>query len=70
MLVYITICSLLGGLSVACTSGLGASILTSIRGENQVKHWYARCASSDESLADLTEPLESTGSSGSCSDSS
>ncbi|GAA5974999.1 hypothetical protein JCM5350_004537 [Sporobolomyces pararoseus] len=40
MLVYISICSLLGGLSVACTSGLGASILTSIRGENQVKHWF------------------------------
>lgn len=31
MLVYITICSLIGGLSVACTSGLGSSILTSIR---------------------------------------
>ncbi|GAA6023085.1 hypothetical protein JCM11491_002328 [Sporobolomyces phaffii] len=40
MLVYIGICSLLGGLSVACTSGLGASILTSIRGDNQVKHWF------------------------------
>ncbi|GAA5934991.1 uncharacterized protein JCM15063_003122 [Sporobolomyces koalae] len=40
MLVYISICSLLGGLSVACTSGLGASILTSIRGDNQVKHWF------------------------------
>ncbi|ORY87443.1 magnesium transporter NIPA-domain-containing protein [Leucosporidium creatinivorum] len=40
MLVYITICSLIGGLSVACTSGLGSSILTSIRGDNQVKHWF------------------------------
>ncbi|SCZ89664.1 BZ3500_MvSof-1268-A1-R1_Chr9g10536 [Microbotryum saponariae] len=40
MLVYITICSLIGGLSVACTSGLGASILTSIRGDNQFKHWF------------------------------
>ncbi|GAA5889355.1 hypothetical protein JCM5296_006338 [Sporobolomyces johnsonii] len=40
MLVYIGICSLLGGLSVACTSGLGASILTSIRGDNQFKHWF------------------------------
>ncbi|CEQ41386.1 SPOSA6832_03079 [Sporobolomyces salmonicolor] len=36
----IGICSLLGGLSVACTSGLGASILTSIRGDNQFKHWF------------------------------
>lgn len=32
MLVYIGICSLLGGLSVACTSGLGGAILASIRG--------------------------------------
>lgn len=40
MLVYITICSLIGGLSVACTSGLGSSILTSIRGDNQVKNWF------------------------------
>ncbi|GAA5836674.1 hypothetical protein JCM11251_002693 [Rhodosporidiobolus azoricus] len=34
MLVYIGICSLLGGLSVACTSGLGGSILSAIRGES------------------------------------
>ncbi|KAM0789325.1 hypothetical protein ACM66B_000161 [Microbotryomycetes sp. NB124-2] len=40
MLVHISICSLIGGLSVACTSGLGASILTSIRGDNQVKNWF------------------------------
>ncbi|GEM07933.1 DUF803 domain membrane protein [Rhodotorula toruloides] len=41
MLVYITICSLLGGLSVACTSGLGGAILTSIKGDgSQWKHWY------------------------------
>ena len=32
MLVYIMICSLIGGISVSCTQGLGASILTSIRG--------------------------------------
>lgn len=36
MLPYIGICSLIGGLSVSCTQGLGACILTSIRGENQV----------------------------------
>lgn len=29
-------CSLFGGLSVSCTQGLGACIVTSIRGENQV----------------------------------
>ncbi|GAA5988044.1 hypothetical protein JCM10908_002040 [Rhodotorula pacifica] len=41
MLVYIVICSLLGGLSVACTSGLGGAILTSIRGDaSQWKHWF------------------------------
>lgn len=37
MLPYIGICSLIGGLSVSCTQGLGACILTSIRGENQVR---------------------------------
>ncbi|GAA6032531.1 hypothetical protein JCM8097_004802 [Rhodosporidiobolus ruineniae] len=41
MLVYIGICSLLGGLSVACTSGLGSSILLAIRGDSsQWKHWF------------------------------
>ncbi|GAA5891789.1 hypothetical protein JCM6882_006208 [Rhodosporidiobolus microsporus] len=34
MLVYIGICSVLGGLSVACTSGLGGTILSAIRGES------------------------------------
>ena len=37
MLPWIGICSLIGGLSVSCTQGLGACILTSIRGENQFK---------------------------------
>jgi hypothetical protein len=36
MMPYIGVCSLIGGLSVSCTQGLGACILTSIRGENQV----------------------------------
>ncbi|KAG8818352.1 hypothetical protein FRC17_010869 [Serendipita sp. 399] len=40
MLIYITICSLFGGLSVSCIQGLGASILTTIRGENQFKNWF------------------------------
>ncbi|WWC64817.1 uncharacterized protein I303_107431 [Kwoniella dejecticola CBS 10117] len=40
MLPYISICSLIGGISVSCTQGLGASIVTSIRGDNQVKNWF------------------------------
>lgn len=32
MLVYISICSLIGGISVSCTQGIGASIVTSIQG--------------------------------------
>ncbi|MBW0488656.1 hypothetical protein O181_028371 [Austropuccinia psidii MF-1] len=40
MLVYITICSIIGGLSVVSTQGLGSSILTTIRGENQFKYWF------------------------------
>lgn len=37
MLWYIAVCSLIGGLSVSCTQALGAAIVTSIRGENQVR---------------------------------
>ncbi|KAG8694937.1 hypothetical protein FRC09_009503, partial [Ceratobasidium sp. 395] len=40
MLWYILVCSLIGGLSVSCTQGLGASIVTSIRGDNQFKNWF------------------------------
>lgn len=40
MLVYITVCSVIGGLSVSVTSGLGAAILLSIRGENQFTYWF------------------------------
>ncbi|KAG8813099.1 hypothetical protein FRC17_001679 [Serendipita sp. 399] len=55
MLWYISVCSLIGGLSVSCTTGLGAAIVTSIMGDNQVgfflgtmsqayrfkfKHWF------------------------------
>jgi hypothetical protein len=29
---YIAVCSLIGGISVSCTQGLGASIVTSIQG--------------------------------------
>ncbi|KAK4688681.1 magnesium transporter, partial [Tremellales sp. Uapishka_1] len=34
MVVYISICSLIGGISVSCTQGLGSSIVTSIQGIN------------------------------------
>ncbi|WFD32127.1 hypothetical protein MSPP1_003171 [Malassezia sp. CBS 17886] len=40
MLVYITVCSLIGGLSVSVTSGLGAAIILSIRGTNQFTYWF------------------------------
>lgn len=32
MMPYISICSLIGGISVSCTQGLGSSIVTSIQG--------------------------------------
>lgn len=40
MLVYISICSWIGGLSVVCTQGLGASIIAWIGGDPQYKHWF------------------------------
>ncbi len=41
MLVHITICSVIGGLSVSVTSGLGSAILLSIRGTNQFVSGHA-----------------------------
>lgn len=32
MMPYITVCSLVGGISVSCTQGLGSAIVTSIQG--------------------------------------
>ena len=41
MLVYLSICSLIGGLSVVCTQGLGAAILTQAAGKiNQFNQWF------------------------------
>lgn len=40
MLVYISICSLIGGLSVVCLQGLGAAIVTQIGGTPQFNHWF------------------------------
>ena len=36
MVWYILICSMIGGLSVSVTTGLGAAIVTSVKGDNQV----------------------------------
>jgi drug/metabolite transporter (DMT)-like permease len=40
MLVYISVCSWVGGLSVVATQGLGAGILAWIRGKPQYKEWF------------------------------
>jgi len=40
MLVYLSVCSLIGGLSVVATQGLGAAIVAQIGGEEQFKHWF------------------------------
>lgn len=41
MLVYLTICSLIGGLSVVSTQGLGAAIVTQAGGKNpQFNQWF------------------------------
>lgn len=40
MLVYLSVCSLIGGLSVVATQGLGAAIVAQIAGESQFKHWF------------------------------
>lgn len=40
MFVYISICSLVGGLSVVATQGLGSAILAQINGESQFTHWF------------------------------
>ena len=40
MMVYISICSLFGGLSVVATQGLGAAIVTQIGGTPQFNQWF------------------------------
>lgn len=40
MLVYITVCSLIGGLSVSTISGVGSAVVLTIQGVNQFKHWF------------------------------
>lgn len=38
MLWYIFVCSMIGGISVSVTSGLGAAIVTTAYGDSQVRH--------------------------------
>ena len=40
MLVYLTICSLIGGLSVVATQGLGSAIVAQIGGKAQFNQWF------------------------------
>ena len=40
MIVYLTICSLIGGLSVVATQGLGAAIVTQAAGTPQFNQWF------------------------------
>ncbi|KAF2115301.1 magnesium transporter NIPA-domain-containing protein [Lophiotrema nucula] len=40
MMVYLTICSLIGGLSVVATQGLGAAIVAQIGGKPQFNQWF------------------------------
>lgn len=40
MLVYLTICSLIGGISVVCTQGLGSAITAQARGIQQFNQWF------------------------------
>ncbi|KAI9455361.1 magnesium transporter NIPA-domain-containing protein [Lactarius psammicola] len=40
MIWYILVCSLIGGLSVSVTTGLGSAIVTTAMGDNQFKHWF------------------------------
>ncbi|GHJ85018.1 hypothetical protein NliqN6_1420 [Naganishia liquefaciens] len=55
MFVYITICSLIGGLSVSTLQGVGAAIMTSIRGDNQFKHWFLYVVTAFTVVTLLTE---------------
>lgn len=37
---YISVCSMIGGISVSVTTGLGAAIVTTAQGDNQVRHLH------------------------------
>ncbi|KAI5121570.1 hypothetical protein M0805_000750 [Coniferiporia weirii] len=40
MLWYIMVCSMIGGISVSVTTGLGAAIVTTAYGDNQFNYWF------------------------------
>lgn len=40
MLVYLSVCSLIGGLSVVATQGLGAAIVAQVGGKEQFNQWF------------------------------
>ena len=40
VLVYLSICSLIGGLSVVATQGLGSAILAQVAGQKQFNQWF------------------------------
>jgi hypothetical protein len=40
MMVYLTVCSLIGGLSVSCIQGIGAAITAQAKGEAQFNKWF------------------------------
>jgi drug/metabolite transporter (DMT)-like permease len=40
MLVYLSICSLIGGLSVVATQGLGSAVVAQASGKPQFNHWF------------------------------
>ena len=40
MLVYLTVCSLIGGLSVVATQGLGAAVVAQASGTPQFNQWF------------------------------
>jgi hypothetical protein len=42
MMWYISVCSLIGGISVSVTTGLGAAIVMTATGENQVRLGWLR----------------------------
>ena len=41
MLWYIFVCSMIGGISVSVTTGLGAAIVQTAKGDNQVRVLYS-----------------------------
>lgn len=47
MMWYISVCSLIGGISVSVTTGLGAAIVQTAMGDNQVRSIFSIVVGSD-----------------------